>query len=119
MGGAGHALADKAKLGVVVHQLVLTGQYQTLPALGLCIEDGAFQQSGRHALTPVFRQCVDAEDHLPAALLVVSVGLRIEIVGQVGLVRHHAVHKADELFAVQHEPEVAAVIPQPLCKFLF
>ena len=44
-------------------------------------------------------------------------GLGVEIVGEVGLVRHHAVHKADELLTVGHEPEVAAVMPQTLREF--
>ena len=44
MGGAGNPLVHKAELCIVVHQSLLAGQYQPLPALGPGIGNGLLQQ---------------------------------------------------------------------------
>lgn len=114
-----HALVDKAELRVVVDEPLFAGQDCTLSPLLSRILNGTVEQFARVAVFPVLRQGVQTEEHLPRAIFVVHGCFRVHFVGQVGLVRHKAIEKRDELTAIEHQPEVVAVVSDSLGKFLF
>ena len=91
----------------------------TLSPLLSRILNGTVEQFARVAVFPVLRQGVQTEEHLPRAIFVVHGCFRVHFIGQVGLVRHKAVEKRDELVALEHQPEVVAVIFDSLGEFLF
>ena len=45
--------------------------------------------------------------------------LRVQFIGEVCLICHHSVHKARQFFSIPHEPEVAAVMAQPVRQLRF
>ena len=96
-----------------------TKQDCTLSPLLSRILNGTVEQFARVAVFPVLRQGVQTEEHLPRAIFVVHGCFRVHFVGQVGLVRHKAIEKRDELTAIEHQPEVVAVVSDSLGKFLF
>ena len=111
--------STKPELRVVVDEPLFAGQDCTLSPLLSRILNGTVEQFARVAVFPVLRQGVQTEEHLPRAIFVVHGCFRVHFVGQVGLVRHKAVEKRDELVALEHQPEVVAVIFDSLGEFLF
>ena len=119
MGGAGNAFADKAEAGVIVHEPVLAGEHQPPAALNLCIGDGPAEQLPGQALLPVFGQGIHPKDHLPRPMGIVQGSVGVHLVCQVGGIGHKAVHKGDELFVLEQQPEVVGIMGQPPGKFFF
>ena len=117
VGRARHALAHEAELRVVVHEPVLAREHEAAAALRARVGDGALDELSRIAVPAVVWQRVHAEDHLPRAVRVVQRGVRGEVVREVGAVRDHAVHERDERAAVKHQPEVVAIVRQPVSEF--
>ena len=73
------------------------------------------QQSSRTAAAAVFRDSIHTEDHLPCTVFVVQRSILIHLVPEVGVIRDHAVDKADHPVAIQLDPEMVGVNSQPLC----
>ena len=81
MGGAGNALVNKAELCIVVHQGLLAGQYQPLPALGPGVGNGLLQQLPGVPLSAAGRDGVYPKDHLPGTILPVEGGVGVHLIG--------------------------------------
>ena len=64
----GHALADEAELGVIVHQMLLAGEHQALSPLGPGVSHYRLQHHAGASLLPAGEDGIHAEDHLPVAL---------------------------------------------------
>ena len=119
MGGfVRHTLILKPEFCVVGEQPLLAGQHKPLAALLPGIGNGPAEQLPRQAVPAVLRQRVDAEDHLPRALLVVQGGVLVHHIRQVRLVRDKAVHKGKQLIPLIQQPKVIAVILYSVDKFL-
>ena len=99
-----------------MHEPVLAREHKAAPPLRAGVGNGALEKLSRIAVPAVVGQCVHAEDHLPRAVRVVQGCIGIEIVREVGAVGDHAVDERDERAAVKHQPEVAAVVRQPVCE---
>ena len=118
-GFLGHAFIDKAEFRVVRKESVLAGQHKSLAALLSGIGDGTADQLTGIAAFAVLRQGIDAENHLPYTVFVVHTGVFVHFIGQIRLVRDKTVHKRNQLVGIVQQPEVVAVILDPLDKFLF
>ncbi len=92
---------------------------KSLAALLSGIGNGAADQLTGIAAFAVLRQGIDAEDHLPCTVFVVHTGVFVHCIGQIWLVRDKPIDKRDQLVGVIQQPEVIAVILNPLDKFLF
>ena len=90
VGGGGHALVHEAEPGVEADEPLLAGEHDAPAASGLCVGTDLPQNTGRTALPPMGRGGDDAEDHLPAALRRVEMGVVVHRIGEVGLVGDEA-----------------------------
>ena len=115
MGGfVRHTLILKPEFCVVGEQPLLAGQHKPLAALLPGIGNGPAEQLPCIAVPAVLRQRVDAEDHLPRALLVVQGGVLVHHIRQVRLVRDKAVHKGKQLIPTQNGAALISVLPDML-----
>ena len=77
------------------------------------------EQLPGQALLPVFGQGVHPKDHLPRPMGIVQGSIGVHLVCQVGGIGHKAVHKGDELFVLEQQPEVVGIMGQPPGEFFF
>ena len=117
-GFLGHAFVDKAEFCVVRNEPLLAGQHKSLAALLSGIGDGTANQLTGMAAFAVLRQGIDTENHLPCTVFVVHTGVFVHCIGQIRLVRDKPIDKRNQLVGVVQQPEVIAVILNPLDKFL-
>ena len=94
-------------------QLLLAGEHAAPAALGAGIGGQLVQKHPRAAPTPVGGDGIDAEDHLPGALLVMERCVLIHLIPKKRLISDHTVHKAHQSPLVLQQPEVIGIHRQP------
>ena len=116
-GIGGNSLIHKTEFGVIRHFFGLTGQHQTLAALGAGIQNGLLDELTGIAVVPVAGNGVDAEDHLPFTGGIMEGCVGIHLIPQIRLVGDEAIHKGNQLVPLEHEPEMVGIMGQAVGKF--
>ena len=116
MYGGGHAFVYEAEFCVIMDQFIFAGEHKSFAALGSGIGDGTLDEGSGIAMSAVFRDGIDAEDHLPGTVFLMESGMFIHFIGQVSHIGDHAVYKGNELIFIEHEPEMVTVMGQALFK---
>ena len=121
------ALSDKAANGnMILVDKIAADEYKTKTVVAFLAAVGAGKKNlivndtldAKFVKSAANIPGVDAEDHLPRALLVVQGGVLVHHIRQVRLVRDKAVHKGKQLIPLIQQPEVIAVILHSVDKFL-
>ena len=110
-GLVGHALVHKAEPGIVVDKPVLAGQHKTFAVLFLRVSNSLAKQ--RTCIPAICRQYIDAENHLPRAVLVVHGGVLVHLIGQVRVIGDKTICIIS--FTMRSQPLIAPTSTSMFC----
>ena len=102
MYGGGHTFVYEAEFCVIMDQFIFAGEHKSFAALDSGIGDGTLDEDSGIAMSAVFRDGIDAEDHLPGTVFLMESGMFIHFIGQVSHIGDHAVYKGNELLSLIH-----------------
>ena len=95
-------------------QFFLAGEDKTSPSFLFRIMDGAAEHYSRISFLPACRNRIQPENHLPCAMFIMHVCFLIHFVSKIRKVCHHTVRKRNQFSLFKEEPEMIAVISEPL-----
>ena len=109
-----YSFVKKTELAIVMDQFFLAGEDKTSPSFLFRIMDGAAEHYSRISFLPACRNRIQPENHLPCAMFIMHVCFLIHFVSKIRKVCHHTVRKRNQFSLFKEEPEMIAVINEPL-----
>ena len=81
--------------------------------------DSAAEYQSRITFLPAGRNRIQSENHLPCAMFIMHICFLIHFICKIRKVCHHTVRKGNQFSLFKEEPEMIAVISEPLSERIF